>query len=181
MPSAADTLPTVPPFVRNALRPLPLAPLQPWLSLILARTHRRHPNIFARLGEHAFKRFLLCPTDLPFAFLLEPRPDRPRIRVLRSALSEAEVRISSPMFGLLGLVRGDFDGDALFFSRDLQIEGDMEAALALRNAVDDAQIDLIAETAAGFGPLERPMLFAANRLEGVARALAQSSRARAWS
>jgi O2-independent ubiquinone biosynthesis accessory factor UbiT len=180
MPFDADIMPTVPPVVQGVLRPLPLAPLQPWLSLALARTHRRHPDIFRRLGEHADKRFALCPTDLPFAFVLEPRSDTPRITVVRAAPADAEVRISAPFFGLLGLVRGDFDGDALFFSRDLLIEGDMEAALALRNAVDDAQIDLVAETAAGLGPLRGPLLFAAAGLEGVARAVSKSSRERAW-
>ena len=34
------------------------------------------PGIFDRLGEHAEKRFGIDPTDLPFAFVLEPRPMR---------------------------------------------------------------------------------------------------------
>ena len=53
----------------------------------------------------------------------------------------------------MGLVDGSYDGDALFFSRDLVVEGDVEAVLALRNAIDDAGIDLVADTAALFGPL----------------------------
>jgi predicted lipid carrier protein YhbT len=50
------------------------------------------------------------------------------------------------------MVHGALDGDALFFSRDIVIEGDTEAVLALRNAVDDAEIDLAAEVAAIAGP-----------------------------
>lgn len=46
------------------------------------------------------------------------------------------------------MVHGALDGDALFFSRDILIEGDTEAVLALRNAVDDAEIDLAGEIAA---------------------------------
>jgi predicted lipid carrier protein YhbT len=42
---------------------------------------------------------------------------------------------------LVGMLDGSYDGDALFFSRDLVIEGDTSAVLALRNALDDAEID----------------------------------------
>jgi predicted lipid carrier protein YhbT len=53
----------------------------------------------------------------------------------------------------MGLVDGTYDGDALFFSRDIAVDGDIEAVLALRNAVDDASIDLLHEAAAWAGPL----------------------------
>jgi predicted lipid carrier protein YhbT len=52
------------------------------------------------------------------------------------------------------MIHGSCDGDALFFSRDLSIEGDTEAVLALRNALDDAEIDLPAEIAAAFGLID---------------------------
>ena len=61
------------------------------------------------------------------------------------------------MAAVVGLVDGAFDGDALFFSRDLVIEGDTAAALALRNAIDDAELDLAHEAATLSGPLARPL------------------------
>ena len=61
-------------------------------------------------------------------------------------------------------MHGAFDGDALFFSRDLIIEGDTEAVLALRNAIDNEEIDLAAEVTALFGPLERLVETPARRL-----------------
>ena len=57
-----------------------------------------------------------------------------------------------PVAGLRQL-HGALDGDALFFSGDIAFEGDTEAILALRNAIDDAEIDLATEIAAIFGPL----------------------------
>ena len=51
----------------------------------------------------------------------------------------------------MGLIDGSYDGDALFFSRDLVVEGDIEAVIALRNAIDDAGVDLVADTAALLG------------------------------
>jgi predicted lipid carrier protein YhbT len=44
----------------------------------------------------------------------------------------------------------------LFFSGDIAIEGDIEAILALRNALDDAELDLLQEGAAMLGPLSNP-------------------------
>ncbi len=68
------------------------------------------------------------------------------------------------------MLHGRYDGDALFFSRDLMIEGDTEVVLALRNALDDAELDLGAELAAMAGPLKgavRRALALAERATGL--------------
>ena len=49
------------------------------------------------------------------------------------------------------------DGDALFFSRDLMVSGDVGAALALRNAIDDAELDLLEEVSDLAPPIARPL------------------------
>ncbi len=157
MPLPNSAISTVPPLLALAMRPLPLLPLQPLLAFILDRIEERHPSIFDRLGVHARKRFGIDPTDLPFAFVLEPRPPWPLITAVRALPARLDVRISGPLAGLVGLVNGDFDGDALFFSRDLLVEGDVEAVVALRNAIDDAQIDLVDEALGGCGPLRTPV------------------------
>lgn len=144
----------VPPLLAMAMRPLPLLPLQPLLALILGRIRQRHPRMFQRLGVHAAKRFGLDPVDLPFALVLQPKPMRPRVLAVRHLPADLDVRVSSPLAGLVGLVAGELDGDGLFFSRDLHVEGDIEALLALRNAIDDAQIDLMSEVLDGLGPLK---------------------------
>jgi predicted lipid carrier protein YhbT len=79
------------------------------------------------------------------------------------------------------LVHGAYDGDALFFSRDLVVEGDTGAALALRNAVDDAGLDLSQEIASVTGPLARPLqtlIAFAQRRTGVC--LTRPDEAEAW-
>jgi predicted lipid carrier protein YhbT len=68
------------------------------------------------------------------------------------------------------MMHGAEDGDALFFSRDLTVEGDTAAVLALRNAMDDAELDLTEELAALAGPLASPlrrMLAGAERATGL--------------
>lgn len=153
MPASGSSISRVPRVLAFAGRVLPLMPLQPVLAASLYGIQKQHPQIFDRLGSHAAKRYGLDPTDLPFAFVLEPRPVNPRVTAIRSLPRWIDVKITGPLGALIGLVDGVCDGDALFFSRDIQIEGDMEAAVALRNAIDDAGIDIVAESIAWMGPL----------------------------
>lgn len=156
MPASRSAPPMAPGVLALAIRLLPLPPLQILLGLCLQRIQRQHPQIFDRLGPHAGKRFGLAPTDLPLAFVLEPRRARPGVTAVRQLPARLDARIAGPLAALIGLVDGAEDGDALFFSRDLQVEGDIEAVLALRNAIDDARIDLIGEAVAWLGPLAPP-------------------------
>ncbi|WP_296713285.1 SCP2 sterol-binding domain-containing protein [Rhodoblastus sp.] len=153
--SNARIIPRFPAAGAAALRFAPLAPLSLAGARLAKSLGRRHPSLFARLGEQAGKSFLIDPTDLPFVFLLAPQPQAPRLEALRrDDIGSWDARIAGSFAGLLGLVHGAYDGDALFFSRDLIIEGDTEAVLALRNAIDNEEIDLAGEAAALFGPLE---------------------------
>lgn len=77
-------VPTLPRLIARALQPLPLAPLQLPLALVLRSVVARHPHIFERLGVHAYKRFGLDPSDLPFAFVLAPNPKMPTLIAVRS-------------------------------------------------------------------------------------------------
>lgn len=157
MNSESD-IPIFPRLGAAVLGRLPLVPVQLASERLVAGVARRHPSLFARLGEHARKTVAIDPTDTPMAFLLTPDPDLPRIRVVREAPPDTwDARIAGPLAALLGLVHGAFDGDALFFSRDIVIEGDTGAVLALRNAIDNAELDMGEEIAALFGPAQRPV------------------------
>lgn len=156
MPARHPAISLAPAALTLATRHLPLAPLQLLLALCLQRIQRRHPEIFDRLGSHADKRFGIEATDLPIAFVLEPRRARPTVAPVRRLPQPLDARIAGPLAALIGLVDGEQDGDALFFSRDLTVEGDIEAVLALRNAVDNARINLIGEALAWLGPLASP-------------------------
>lgn len=176
MTEQATSLPLFPALASRLMQPLPLFPLRLAAQKVVDSLAARHPGLFARLGDQASKTFLLDPTDLPFAFILRPRPDKPAIDVVKRGEAVAwEAHIAGPFAALLGMLHGTMDGDALFFSRDIIIEGDTEAVLALRNAVDDAEIDLAAEIAAITGPASpyvaqvlRAIRPAAERLTGVA-------------
>jgi hypothetical protein len=68
------------------------------------------------------------------------------------------------------LVRGGRDGDALFFSRELTVTGDMTAAVTLRNAMDGSGVDLFAEfldLPGPLGPLVRGAGLVMDRCAGI--------------
>lgn len=82
-----------------------------------------------------------------------------------------DARIAGPLSAFLAMMHGVEDGDALFFSRDLTVEGDTAAVLALRNAMDDAELDLTEELAGLSGPFGTPLrrvLAQAERSTGLA-------------
>lgn len=151
------SIPVFPMPLARVIKGLPLAPLSLSLTAYARRIAQSHPGMFRRLGEYGNANFALDPTDLPFVINLAPRGGNPKITVTRIPIA-VDARIAGPLAALLGLVHGAYDGDALFFSRDLVIEGDTSAALALRNAVDDAELDLASEISNLSGPLAKPLM-----------------------
>jgi O2-independent ubiquinone biosynthesis accessory factor UbiT len=153
--SEGRSIPLFPAAGAIALRFAPLWPLSLLGARFTSGLARRHPALFARLGEQADKVFLIDPTDLPIVFVLKPRLSRPElIARRRDEPIDWDARIAGPLAALIGLVHGAYDGDALFFSRDLSIEGDTAAVVALRNAIDNEELDLVREATSLFGPLE---------------------------
>jgi len=146
------------PGFARLLPPLPLFALQPLLGHIVATVARRHPELFARLGDSCKKRFLIDPRNLPFFLLLQPDADRPQLKACKRGQDvEHDVYISGTLLKLLGMIDSQTDSDALFFNRDLTITGDSEAVVALRNALDDMDGTLADDVAVSFGPLSRPV------------------------
>ncbi len=139
------------PLLSALLRLPPPAPLLAAGSGMLTRLGRvmagRHPGMIARLGNEAGKRLLLDAADLPVLILLQPEPLSLRL-FPRHRVPDSDAQIRGSLSAFLAMLHGESDGDALFFSGELAISGDTSAVLALRNALDDAEIDLAAECAA---------------------------------
>lgn len=146
------------------LPPLPLFLVQPILARVVRRVAALHPALFDRLGPHRTARFVIEARGLPFLLLLVPDPDALVFRaVARNREPASDARIAGNFFDLLGLVDGDSDGDALFFSRDLDITGNTEAVVCLRNALDDVEGSIAEDVAGLFGAPGRAILTALRR------------------
>jgi predicted lipid carrier protein YhbT len=159
-----------------ALRPLPPAALQPGLTLALRLIQRHHPEVFDRLDGLTDPVYLIDPVDLPLVFVLRPCPpagERSSLVVREDAEGIAATAIiRGPLLTLLELLEGRSDGDAHFFTRELVIEGDTAAVVALRNTVDAAEIDLLADALSHLGPFAE----SAHRLAGWAFGLFDRAR-----
>ncbi len=167
MSSVADrpsSRPMVPPFspvllAGMALSPVPPSLFQPIFTRLIKMVCRRHPEILDAVASFAGKRVEIDPIDMPFALILEIDPVVPRLHVIGRRDLEKEsidAAIRAPLEILTAMVEGRIDGDAVFFSRQLTIEGDTEIVLALRNAIDGAGIVLAHSLAEPLGPLAPP-------------------------
>ncbi len=153
------------PTAKTRMPILPLFLLQPILGRIVRRISRKCPELFNRIGIHKDKGFLIDPVNMPFALMLYPQPERPRLKaVKRNKNIIFDARIAGSFLTLLDMVDGRLDGDSLFFTRALMVEGDTEAIVCLRNALDDLERSIADEVAAMFGPPGRVMLTSLRRI-----------------
>ena len=115
-----------------------LLPVQPLLKRIMKRIILDHPTIFDRLGPYKQCSYVIDASRLPFLLHLRPDPLNPRLRALtRGPSYPCDARITGSCAQLAKMADGCGDGDALFFSRDIHITGNLDAVVCLRNAIDD--------------------------------------------
>jgi len=158
-----------------ALLPVPL--LERLARMAFHQVLARHPGLLDRLDGHMGKRFAFLATDFDLAFVICPANRSLQVmrggELPRTGLRAAHAVVSGPLPVLLSLLEGASDGDAEFFVRALTVSGDMEAVLALRNALDDADIDLPDDLGVLAGPLS-PL---ARRMARVVRSVMLENRA----
>lgn len=143
-----------------ALRGAPRPTMQLAANLAMKTVARAHPEVFERLEGLANPEFLIDPVDLPIRFHLCVARAAPSLRVLEQE-QEPDAPVAATIRGsltaLVDLLEGRIDGDTLFFSRALSVEGDMSAVVALRNAVDGTEISLIDDISRLLGPFGGPV------------------------
>ena len=131
---------------RTPVRRMFAALLGPGLAATAFLAARRHPDLFERLATISNPTFALVPDELPVAFVLRADARRPMLRAVpKAALGQTAAVIRGPLRLLAALADGRRDGDTLFFSREIAIEGATSAAVALRNALDNAELGGLAE------------------------------------
>jgi len=134
------------------MAPLPPVILKPLLQRCVRKIAAKRPEIFTRLGPCAHKTYVVDAVNLPFVFVLSPRPEQPVLLACRrQQIPKHDARISGTFLTLLEMIDGHLDGDALFFTRDLRIEGDVQAVVVLRNALDDLEGSIAEDLISPFG------------------------------
>lgn len=147
------------------IKPVPLFLYQPLMRKMSSHIADKHPHLFSRLGSHTDKRFLINPTNMPFVILLRPDPNALSMMAYRNKNDvEYDASITGSFVNLLRLMDSELDGDSLFFNRDLKVDGDTEAVVRLRNALDDIEGSVASDLADMFG---RPGTWALSTLRKV--------------
>ncbi len=136
------------------VRHLPLPLLQSGINVAMKNVASNHAGAFERMGDNKYK-YLIIPTDMSVAFIFEPLTPCPKMTAVKN-LDNYKPNVAAVISGqfekLVELMQGKTDGDALFFSRELLVEGDTEAVVSLRNCMDSAEIDLFKELLLPLGP-----------------------------
>ena len=139
------------------MAPLPLFPLQFILSRIVSGIAGRCPELFARLGEHIHSSYTVDVDELPYVLLLKPNPCKPEMTAHRRSESiRGDAMISGPFMDLFKVLDGRGDSDAMFFSGNIRINGNTEAAVCLRYPLDDLEGSVIEDLLHMGGPLSKP-------------------------
>ncbi len=132
---------------------------QGFLEFALAKTSRKiafnHPGILTRLEPIYGKTFEFEPLEFPRLIRVRFFAENVEIKwIKKTETNSPDVKICGTFLALLSLLEGTEDGDSLFFSRQITVEGDTEALLTLRNALDSEDIELLEELFDG--PLSKP-------------------------
>jgi len=136
------------------LKAVPPDIIQPVADHMAKRLMDQHPDIFERLSPLGPRTFLIDVIDLPWKFHLTVAYGNGEVIVLKKDdPTPTDAIIRAPLKILFGLLDGSIDGDAMFFTRDMTFEGDTEAVVALRNALDGADINFVTDVSSTFGPL----------------------------
>ncbi|MCY0150509.1 SCP2 sterol-binding domain-containing protein [Hoeflea sp. G2-23] len=159
---AADNLPRL---IGKITAPLPLFPIQSILRRMVREVARQRPELFERLGPHIHSTYVIDVAELSFVLRLRPDPDAPGLTAhRRTEQLDPDATIAGPFSALFDVMDGTADSDALFFSRDISISGNTEAAVCLRSALDDLEGSIIEDLVHMSGPLYAPLRFALTRL-----------------
>lgn len=139
------------------LQPLPRWPLEQLFEQTVKRLKHNHPAVLERLQILADTRFLICPIDVSYSVQIDVIGGNVEVALMSNKElypegAAPDVKITGTLYSLAALLDGEADGDALFFSRDLIVEGDTEALLVLRNALDSDDINLKEEILMALGP-----------------------------
>ncbi len=135
-------------FTRR-LPPPPLAPQLLGLALgaVLSRITARHPSILAHLGDQSNTRLLIDVRQLAVLLVMTPADGQVGI-FRRGARIDHDAAIRGDLADFLALLRRVAPDETALAPDALEIDGDLAAVLALRDAIGAAGLDLAEELAA---------------------------------
>ena len=144
------------PLARAALALMTPRALDRVVRIVMAKMLARHPRLFTNLARLTPATVHLIPTDTPHRFGLRMGAADTVFYVLDDPSEKAQATILGSLACLVDMLEGSVDGDTLFFARDIEITGDTEIIVGLRNTLDREEICLMDEIVSLCGPFARP-------------------------
>jgi predicted lipid carrier protein YhbT len=129
-------------LITTLFNKLPLPFIQKFLSHSMFSMLKKHPKIFDKISKDNYS-FIIYPYDLPFKFYMEPTNNPKLIAIHKKEDIISSATIKGSLVNLLKMLEGKLDGDAAFFSKEIIIEGSTQASVALRNAIDSEDVNII--------------------------------------
>lgn len=126
------------------------------LQKAATQIYRNHPGSANRLTDIHGATFLIKVNDFPLNLLFTLHEQRILVDCNIRHQPKTDVQVRGDLKSLIEVFEGNEDADALFFSRRLSIEGNVETLVTLRNAIDSEDIDLMKELSELFGPFSKP-------------------------
>lgn len=161
-------------LIAAALSRVPGPALAAMVALLTRRMRQRHPTLVKDFGQLDPAVVHIAPTDVRHRFALTFGDGRMAVSVVPAgATARPDATIRASLESLLDMLEGRIDGDAIFFTRGIEITGSTAVIVAVRNTLDREEIRLKDDIAALFGPLEQPARRSARLVEsGLGRARA---------
>jgi len=106
---------------------------------------KKHPDVMERLSTTYGKTVYAFFTDLNYGVLTKISENKTIVEKYKAREIKADLLLKGNFFDLISIIEGKMDGDALFFSRKIEVEGDTEMLITIRNAFDSADIKLFKE------------------------------------
>lgn len=112
------------------------------LDLLSSRINHLYSKLIFRLKPLENKIIIYKPTFSEKFLKMTILNGKIRIKIgTANDVKNADVKISCEIIDLLKLSEGEVDGDALFFSRNIVIEGNAEILVLLRNALENEGLE----------------------------------------
>jgi predicted lipid carrier protein YhbT len=124
-------------LIPGLLNTVPMSIQAEALSIVVNRMLRGQP-LRTRLGELHGRTVCVCISDIPWQMDFRIR-DR-HIRAVQEGVIP-DVTISGELQDFMELLGGRADPDALFFQRRLNMEGDTEVGVHIKNLLDSLEYD----------------------------------------
>lgn len=139
------------------------------IDILILRLEKSRPKMMQNLADMEKAVILFDIFDIPHRFSLTVGVPYPELKIVKGKTKKPDVVIKAPLEVLLDTLEGKSDGDTSFFTRGMEISGNVAAVVALRNVLEREEISLHQEFFSSLGNFSEPILNALAIIDGLSK------------